>query len=139
MMMMLSRTLPVLLLCFGLAACGTPQEQCIAANTRELRTVERLIAETQGNLARGYALEEVTVSTVEWDECSYIVPGKGKKGKPVIKTRMCLEDEDVTVTRPRTIDPAAEARTLAGLQAKRATLARAAAAAVATCKAQYPE
>lgn len=138
-MMVPSRPLPLLFFCLGLAACGTPQEQCIAANTRELRTVERLMSETQGNLDRGYALEEVTISTVEWDECTYVVPGKGKKGRPVIKTRLCLEDDEETVTRPRAIDPAAEARALAGLTAKRAALVRAAAARVAVCKAQYPE
>ena len=31
--------LPVLFL----AACGTPQEQCISANTRDLQVVDRLI------------------------------------------------------------------------------------------------
>ena len=37
-----------------LAACGTPQEQCIGAATRDMQVVNRLIAEVQGNLARGY-------------------------------------------------------------------------------------
>ena len=52
-----------LLLCsFALlAACGTPQEQCIAYGTRDLRTVDKLIVETEGNLTRGYALEEKVI------------------------------------------------------------------------------
>ena len=37
-----------------LAACGTPQEQCIGRQTREYRTVAALLAEVNGNLARGY-------------------------------------------------------------------------------------
>ena len=45
----------------ALAACGTPQEQCINRNTRDLRTVDRLIAEAEGNLQRGYAYETITV------------------------------------------------------------------------------
>ena len=42
----------------ALAACATPREQCIGQATRDLRVLNSLIAETQGNLARGYAIEE---------------------------------------------------------------------------------
>jgi hypothetical protein len=35
-----------------LTACGTPQEQCINSVTRDMRVVDRLIAETEANLAR---------------------------------------------------------------------------------------
>ena len=55
-----------------LAACGTPQERCISRNTRDLRTVEKLAVVVQGNLDRGYAYEEYTVSVPVWKEC--IVP-----------------------------------------------------------------
>ena len=59
-------TFPVLVL---LAACGTPQEQCIRYNTRDLRTVDRLIAETEGNLDRGYAIETITEYEEYWGFC----------------------------------------------------------------------
>ena len=48
----------ILALPLTLAACGTPQERCIAKNTSEYRSVARLLAEDEGNLARGYAWEE---------------------------------------------------------------------------------
>ena len=51
-------TLALLALPLVLAACGTPQERCISQNTSEFRTVSRLLAEVEGNLARGYAWEE---------------------------------------------------------------------------------
>ena len=48
------RVLPLLLL--ALAACATPQEACINRATRELRTLDDLIAEQRATLARGYAV-----------------------------------------------------------------------------------
>ena len=53
-----------------LVGCGTPQEQCIRYNTRDLRTVDRLIVETQGNLDRGYAIETVTEYEDYWGYCA---------------------------------------------------------------------
>ncbi|NJM81307.1 MAG: hypothetical protein HC844_01435 [Tabrizicola sp.] len=125
--------LPVLIL---LAACGTPQEQCINRNTRDLRTVERLIDETEGNLARGYAYEEVTITTTQWGYCPVPVVAAGQKAPP---PRLCLDDVSETVRRPKAIDLAEEARKLDGLKTKRRQLARAAEAVIAQCKAAYPE
>jgi hypothetical protein len=59
-----------------LTACGTPQEQCISRNTRDLRTVDRLIAESEGNLARGYAFETVTVYEDYWTYCERLPPAE---------------------------------------------------------------
>lgn len=126
-------TLPALLL---LAACGTPQEQCINRNTRDLRTVDRLITETQGNLDRGYAYEEITITTPQWEYCDQPPLAEGEPAPP---PRLCLEDHEETVTRPKAIDLAAEARKLEGLQIKRRQLARAAEPVIAQCKAENPE
>ena len=60
-----------------LVACGTPQERCINQQTRDLRVVEGLIADTQRNLDRGYAVEEYTVTTVEWQPCD--IQGAGER------------------------------------------------------------
>ncbi len=120
----------------SLAACGTPQEQCIRRSTVELRKVERLIAETQGNLARGYAYEEDTITTHQWVAC--IAPGSGVAGRPV-RTTMCFEPETRTIRREVPIDPAAEERVLANLTAKRGQLAKAAEPAIAACRTAYPE
>lgn len=119
-----------------LAACGTPQEQCINRSTRDLRTVDRLITETQGNLDRGYAYETITVYEDYWTSCP--VPPVAE-GEPVPPPRLCLEERPVTKQRAKAIDLNEEARKLDSLKAKRRDLARQAEAVIAQCKAQYPE
>lgn len=118
-----------------LAACGTPQEQCIRQNTRDLRTVDRLITETEGNIARGYALEKVTITQEHWGYCRQSVP----VGQPALPPVPCLVERDITVERPKAIDLADEAKKLDGLKAKRRELSKAAEAVIAQCKAEYPE
>ncbi len=119
-----------------LAACGTPQEQCINRGTRDLRTVERLIVETQGNLDRGYALETITLYEDYWDTCYDPV---AVNGETLLKPRMCLKERSYTEQRPKAIDLNAEAAKLDSLKVKRAELARAAQPVIAQCKAEYPE
>ena len=120
----------------SLAACGTPQEQCINRNTRDLRTVDRLIAETQGNLDRGYAYETITVYEDYWTSCP--VPPV-VEGEPPPPPRLCLDERPVTQKRAKAIDLNEEARKLDSLKAKRRDLAREAEGVIAQCKAQYPE
>jgi hypothetical protein len=120
----------------ALAACGTPQEQCISRNTRDLRTVDRLIAETEGNLARGYAFETVTIYEDEWVYCPQAPVAEGQPTPP---PRLCLDERPVTEQRPKAIDLNAEARKLDSLKAKRRELARQAKQVIAACKQQYPE
>ena len=119
-----------------LAACGTPQEQCINRNTRDLRTVDRLIAESEGNLKRGYAYETITVYEDYWRACPRPRPVEGQPPPP---PRMCLDERPVTEQRPKAIDLKEEARKLASLKEKRKGLARQAEKVIAACKAQYPE
>lgn len=126
----------ILLTVAGLAACGTPQEQCIARNTRDLRTVDRLIVETEGNLARGYAYETITVYEDYWTTCPALPP---VEGEPPPKPRLCLDERSVTEQRPKAIDLVAEAQKLNGLKAKRKQLAQAAEVMIERCKAAYPE
>ena len=120
----------------ALAACGTPQEQCINRNTRDLRTVDRLIAESEGNLDRGYAFETVTVYEDYWTTCPMPAP---VEGQPPPQPRMCLDERPVTERRPKAIDLNEEARKLASLREKRKDLAERAKAVIAQCKAAYPE
>lgn len=124
------------LLFLALAACGTPQEQCINTVTRDLRVVDQLIAETQTNLNRGYALEDVTTYRPVWRDCG--PPPAPKKGEKPQPPRLCLDDEAVTVQRPQAIDLDAESHKLATLQAKRKQLANQAEASVNACRTQYP-
>ena len=118
-----------------LVACGTPQEQCIARETRDLRVVERLIVDTEANLRRGYALEEVFVERTVWVDCTPRVA----EGEPAPEPKACLDEVTDVETRPKAIDLAAEQRTLDSLLVKRRELQRAAADVIAACKTAYPE
>lgn len=124
--------LPALLL---LVACGTPQEQCISRNTRDLRVVDRLITETEGNLKRGYALEQVTVYSSEWVRCRPRPTAENPNPAP----EMCWDEVPETVSKPRAINLADEASKLDGLKAKRRQLAKAADSVVDQCRALHPE
>lgn len=127
----------LILLSLGLfAGCGTPQEQCISRNTRDLRTVDRLIAETQGNLDRGYAFETITVYEDYWTSCPQPPVTEGQTPLP---PRLCLDERPVTEQRAKAIDLNEEARKLDSLKVKRRQLAKAAEAVIAQCKAEYPE
>jgi len=120
-----------------LAACGTPQEQCIAGVTRDMRVLDRLIGESEANLQRGYALREVTLSDSRYVMCH---PGRpAAAGHPAIAPQYCWRDFDRTVTRPAAINLAEERVKLAEMKKKRAELARAAAPAIAQCRALHPE
>lgn len=132
---------PALALTAALTACGTPQEQCIATNTRELRTVERLISETEANLARGYAIETREVSRPAWVVCGYTPQKPRKPGAepPPPKPRYCFDEVTETVRDEVAIDPAAERRKLAGLIERRKALSARAEAVVAACREKYPE
>ncbi|WP_022704944.1 hypothetical protein [Pseudorhodobacter ferrugineus] len=120
-----------------LAGCGTPQERCIAGVTRDLRVVDRLIVETQGNLDRGYALVEVVRSRDRWVMC---VPEQAATAtQPAQAPQMCLQDYDYTVTEPRAVNLAEQRVTLAELQKKRVALEKASRPAVASCIQAHPE
>lgn len=127
----------LLLLPVALIACGTPQERCINQQTRDLRTVEQLIAETQKNLNRGYAMEEYTVVLPNWEPCS-VQPPPDENGKPA-PVAMCLEDRQETRSRPVAIDLRAERSKLDGLLEKRDQLQSEAAPRVEQCRQMYPE
>jgi hypothetical protein len=120
-----------------LTACGTPQEQCINRNTRDLRTIQALVNETQANIARGYAIEEYTVYVPVWQICE--IPVQTDPAKPAPPPRYCFEQEPETRTRPKAIDLRAEGAKLDSLLERRDQLARAAEPVIAQCKAQYPE
>ena len=122
-----------------LAACGTPQQQCINRETRDLRVVERLIGETQGNLDRGYGYEDVTVLTTEYVDCTPRVITPEGQPVPPVEPRLCLDEVPETVRRPVALDLGAEQRKLASLQERRAALLGRADQVIAACKAAYPE
>ena len=123
-----------LLIMIPLAACGTPQEQCTRAATRDMRVVDRLIAEVQGNLARGYALDTETVYLPEWQDCT----PRATEANPTPRPELCFEEVPQTVRKAVAIDLRAEAAKLQSLRQKRDQQARASAGVVADCRARFP-
>ncbi len=117
-----------------LSACATPQQQCINRSTKEIRTLDRLIADTRATLSRGYGYQTETRTDWEWNICDQFKDANGQ-----LRSQMCWEPVDQTVQRPVAIDPQTEERKLQGLEQRRAALAKAAEKQVAYCKATYPE
>lgn len=124
-------TAPVLLV---FAACGTPQQQCISQLSRDMIVLNRLIAETQGNIKRGYAYTETVVDMPEWVDCT----PRASDSNPAPKPQMCFDDVPTTVRKPAAIDLDAETAKLASMQRRRAEMAAAMQPAIAACQARYP-
>ncbi|MGV8988083.1 MAG: hypothetical protein ACOH2H_17570 [Cypionkella sp.] len=118
-----------------LAACGTPQEQCIRLASHDVIVLDRLIAETQGNLSRGYALVETVETRTVFRPCNM---GPSPTGR-MSGHSMCDDDIERTVITPVAIDLKAEAAKLASMQERRAQIARGLMPAINECKARYPE
>lgn len=123
------KRLSALALLVLLTACGTPQEQCISRATRDIRTVDRLMSEVQGNLDRGFAYETYTVYDIDYIDCSTEAdPGR------VCAIRVAEEER-----RPVAIDLATEKVKLDQLRAKRSELLQSSAPVVAQCRVEFPE
>lgn len=104
------RATSVVLLFVMLTACVNPREQCIAEAERDLRILQSLIAETQGNLERGYALEERQELFVLRQTCKAVDPN----GRPF--TYSCDTPSTHTTRVPVAVDLNAEASILASME-----------------------
>ena len=131
------RKLALLLPLSLLAACGTPQENCIRGNTREYRALSRLLAETEANLARGYAWKEREVMRTELGFCRR--PMRDRHGDIVYVESSCWRDVVDTERYRVPIDPAAERRSRDYLAEKLKVETARAENVVQACKAAYPE
>ena len=129
------RPLPVtvLLSALALAACQTPREACISDASRQLRIVDSLIRETQGNLARGYGIEEDQEVRVERDFCR-VEREDGSTG--LARCERTVVDD---IERPVALDLREEQAKLDSLLERRQTLLSQTAAAQQSCVATYPE
>ena len=112
-----------------LAACATPRERCIAGATKDIRVLDRLIAESQGNIQRGYGYGTTRYTT--WD---FVICGRRKDGS----LRYCWEPQDRTRRVAVAVDLTAEQRKLYAMVQKRAELAKDVAPRIAACNATYP-
>ena len=112
-----------------LAACATPQEQCINTASSQVRTMQALINTTQGNIARGYAIHssqepyEVIDVCYDADDNPY----------------NCFHTEYRTKETPVAIDVAEERRKLAQLKRRLPAEKRKMDAAIANCRIQFRE
>lgn len=111
------------------AACATPQKQCIARETAEYRAVTAQIEELEETLERGYALHRQTVPYFDTRICH--VEGK----EPFTCTRTRFH----TIETPVTVDMDDTRKKLARLNAQRIKLAPAAATAREACIRAHPE
>ncbi len=112
-----------------LAACATPQEQCINTASSQVRNMQALISTTQGNIARGYAIHQSQEPYEAINTCY------DKDKKPYT----CFHTEYRTVETPVTIDVAEERRKLAQLKRRLPAERRKMDAAIANCRIQFPE
>ena len=112
-----------------LAACATPQKQCIARETAEYRAVSAQIEELEETLERGYALHRQTVPFTETRICR--VTGK--------EPYLCPRTRFHTIETPVSVDIDDTRKKLARLKAQRVKLAPAATAAREACIRAYPE
>lgn len=115
------------------AACATPREQCINDVTRELRVINGLVSETQANITRGYALEEVQEVTVVRTTCE----GTNEDGSTF--SFPCEETRTTERNVPVAIDLNAERAKLDSLLERQSQLQRSSDAAIQQCIAAYPE
>ena len=111
------------------AACATPQKQCIARETAEYRAVSAQIEELEETLERGYALHRQTVPYTYTRICRV----EGKEPFPCPRTRF------QTIETPVSVDMDDVREKLARLKAQRTKLAPAAVAAREACIRTYPE
>jgi hypothetical protein len=113
----------------GLAGCASPYQRCVAPALDEIRTVDRLIAETEANIARGYRLQPEQ----RWRPTFTFCTGSRNDFD------VCWVDQPYTVTRPVAIDRSVERGTLASLQERRGELLVAARRQQAACAAAHPQ
>ncbi|WP_439156474.1 hypothetical protein [Yoonia sp.] len=117
----------------ALAACATPREACINDALRDVRILDGLIAETRGNIDRGYALEERPEVRTIRRTCT------GTTAEGVEFTYRCDTVNTFTTTIPAAIDLNAEQAKLTSLMQRQHEERTLADQMIAQCIAIYPE
>ena len=111
----------------ALSACATPREECEARVDTNIKALKQAIATSEGNLARGYALQKDVSPRFRYGLCT-------RNGN----VETCLRNEYVTKTVPVAIDLDEERRKLASAKTRLAQEERRRNAALAECAARYP-
>lgn len=116
-----------------LSACATPREQCIDDAMRDTRVLTSLIAQTRGNLERGYAIAERQEVRSIPARCE----GRDADGNSF--DFRCDRTDTFTTRVPVAIDLNAEAAKLASLEERLPQSQAASNQGVAQCIAIHPE
>ena len=116
-----------------LAACATPQQQCLNSVSEPLGVNAFLIAQTQGNLDRGFAIDTQQRVSRGFDMC------RQRDRDGVFSTTLCQTTRVKTVNVPQAININVERDTLDQLLGRQAILEKQASAAANQCRALYPE
>ncbi len=112
-----------------LAACATPQEQCINTAANTVQRLQSDIARTGGNIARGFAIHtqqqsyEVANICYDWYEKPYT----------------CMQTEFRTIKTPVAVNVADERLKLAEMQRRLPQARRAMLQGIESCKRRYPQ
>jgi len=113
-----------------LTGCATPQQQCIAGATAEVRFLEEELVERRVNIARGYAIRRETRAEMLPQFCY----------SPVTRMRvMCMEPVHTVHESRRPINVADEQERIAQLERALARERQLAEQSVNQCRAQFPE
>lgn len=120
------RYLPLLL---AVSACASPYERCVQDATRDANTLSALVAETEANITRGYAIDQEIESRVSYEYCF------NSRGV----WTLCRERDLVRRDVPVAIDLEAEERKLAGMREKLNQLKAQAGPKIRACQAQFPQ
>lgn len=113
---------------FILAACATPQQQCISEATRDLRTTQAQIAQSRQIIERGYELETRRRPELRFGFCN-----------AAGTVHACYRNVWITDQRRIPADVDAELAKLRVLERKERALTRTAQAQVGQCQRLYPE
>ncbi len=124
--MSMTRFAPFILIC-ALGACATSEKLCIQDATKDLKIVQSLIATTEANLLRGYAVETRERRVVFTDFCL----GTGRSN---VGVSFCNRAEPVVERTPVAIDTASELRKLRELKRREAKLLEGIPAALQACE-----
>lgn len=116
-----------------LTACATPREACIADVSRQASIINHLIEETQGNLERGYALEQRQRIRTRRSFC------RGSHSNRSRSRNRCDRIDTITRNVPVAVDLEAERAKLASLQLRQQQVAVNTQAGLSQCLASYPE
>jgi hypothetical protein len=122
-------TLLTLVVALGLAACAIPRERCIAHVSADLRALDILIAETEGNIARGYAIGAQTETRNVVELCDW----------PNVPVLFCTQQQVFSRDQVRAIDTEQEIRKLATLQNRRMVAEQRTIVAEQMCSAPPPQ